>query len=422
MNTFMKRILIATVFGLTVLCTCSLNAKADALDHIHSYNITVDVEEDGTADITYELSWEVLDSDSYGPLDWAEVGLPNNNCNSIEPITDNIDYVYTEGSFAKIYFNESHYKGDIVDFAYRVNMDHMYLMDLDSGYTEYNFTPGWFDEIEVDSMVIKWNAEKAELWAPNCLVKDGYYTWEYSNLSPGETKTVSVSYPNDAYSFVEWEDNSSDYYYDDYDDGYDFSEHSVVGNIFYVLGIIIGGIFILALMFCPILIPIGIAVWAFNKNRGFTTKETKVTRTKIEYYPTCPGCGAARVDGFDNCQYCGRDMIKSKETITEEQIPKEEKEKVMSYKTDGTYRYTSDPNTYVRVHSVVVPVHHAAPKSSGSGSSSSHHSSCVHSSCAHSSCACACACACAGGGRAGCTTKDFYNTNLKLKYLKRKKK
>ena len=39
----------------------------------------------------------------------------------------------------------------------------------------------------------------------------------------------------------------------------------------------------------------------------------------------------------------------------------------------------------------------------------------VHSSCA-SSCACvsscACACACAGGGRAGCTKKDFYHTKL----------
>ena len=45
----------------------------------------------------------------------------------------------------------------------------------------------------------------------------------------------------------------------------------------------------------------------------------------------------------------------------------------------------------------------------------------VHSSCA-SSCACvsscACACACAGGGRAGCTKKDFYNTKLKVEDLK----
>jgi len=33
---------------------------------------------------------------------------------------------------------------------------------------------------------------------------------------------------------------------------------------------------------------------------------------------------------------------------------------------------------------------------------------------------CACACACAGGGRAGCSMKDFYNTNLKLSYLRKR--
>ena len=27
-------------------------------------------------------------------------------------------------------------------------------------------------------------------------------------------------------------------------------------------------------------------------------------------------------------------------------------------------------------------------------------------------CACACACACAGGGRAGCSKKDFYGTKI----------
>lgn len=45
------------------------------------------------------------------------------------------------------------------------------------------------------------------------------------------------------------------------------------------------------------------------------------------------------------------------------------------------------------------------------------HSSCVRSSCACVS-SCACACACAGGGRAGCSKKDFYGTNLKTKDLK----
>ena len=45
-----------------------------------------------------------------------------------------------------------------------------------------------------------------------------------------------------------------------------------------------------------------------------------------------------------------------------------------------------------------------------------------HSSCARSSCACvscACACACAGGGRAGCSKKDFYRTNLTTEDIKK---
>lgn len=45
------------------------------------------------------------------------------------------------------------------------------------------------------------------------------------------------------------------------------------------------------------------------------------------------------------------------------------------------------------------------------------YSSCVRSSCACVS-SCACACACAGGGRAGCSKKDFYKTNLKTENLK----
>ena len=52
---------------------------------------------------------------------------------------------------------------------------------------------------------------------------------------------------------------------------------------------------------------------------------------------------------------------------------------------------------------------------------------CAHSSCAHSSCACAhsscahssCACACAGSGRAGCSLKDFYGTNITTEKIKK---
>ncbi|MBO4914716.1 MAG: hypothetical protein J5449_05860, partial [Oscillospiraceae bacterium] len=129
-------------------------------------------------------------------------------------------------------------------------------------------------------------------------------------------------------------------------------------------------------------------------------------RTKVVYYPVCQGCGAPRPDGANNCQYCGRSFIKSEEVIKEEDIPKEEKE-LRNKKEDGLYSFASQPNTFMRVHVTHITMPRSAVTTTrGSGG------------CAHSSCACACACACAGGGRAGCSVKDFYNTHLKLDHLK----
>ncbi len=50
------------------------------------------------------------------------------------------------------------------------------------------------------------------------------------------------------------------------------------------------------------------------------------------------------------------------------------------------------------------------PSSTGAGGSSGGFSS--------GGCACACACACAGGGRAGCSKKDFYNTTINVEDIK----
>ena len=50
---------------------------------------------------------------------------------------------------------------------------------------------------------------------------------------------------------------------------------------------------------------------------------------------------------------------------------------------------------------------------------SNYHSSCVSSCACASSCASSCACACAGSGRAGCSLKDFYGTNITTEKLKK---
>lgn len=402
------------LMALVLVCTMFHPGQALAkgpLDEILEYNMTVDVNEDATLDITYDISWMVLDSSSEGPLEWVEIGIPNKHCLNYEALTDTISRMKLKNSgssaYVQVYLDKKYYAGDVANFSFKITMSNMYKIDDGDAYASYTFTPGWFDGITVDSMTIKWNNDKVEKWNPDCLVEDGYNVWS-KKLNPGEKYTIVVQYPWDAYPFDPFEEvESGDYNSEDMSFG-----ESIISVI---VGLICIGVFMI--------FPLGFVVLPFvlfgiiyRKRKGFSSGTTKkITRTKIEYYPSCPGCGGNREPGKETCLYCGKSMIKSKEVIKEEDVPKEDKE-ILSYVTDGEYRYTSNPNVFVRVHVVNVPV--SRPASSGS----SHRSSCAHSSCACAHSSCACACACAGGGRAGCTTKDFYNTNLKLENLKYKKK
>lgn len=402
------------IIGSTALCF----AASGPTDEILYYGITADVQDDATVRLTYHFKWKVL-RDDIGKLEWVTIGIPNDNIDeTVYSISDNIDGFYTNynnGYYLDIYFKNSYKAGDVVDFYYTIVADYMYQMNKDTGITSYFYTPGWFDDIAVDELEIKWNTDKVDsidTFGEPSLIKDGYYTINTS-LNPGAVYTLRVNYPNDAYQFdadkyvAEW--NSGDWG-DDYDS--DDAFETALGGLVFLAGI---GAVIRA-----------ITRSAYKSGSGFADgkTETKITRTKIVYFDECPGCGAPREEGKTTCPYCGRDLVKSEEIIKEENISKEDKA-ALKYQKDGEYRYSSSPNTYVRVNVVHVPV---APRPSSARSSSGRSGrsggGCAHSSCACAcaSCACACACACAGGGRAGCTTKDFYNTNLKLKQFELKKK
>lgn len=363
--------------------------KAADLDRILNYEITVVVNQDGTLNMLYHIDWKVLDSTSEGPLEWVKIGIPNKHYVSLEKMTDNIKkikYYSDGGSYARIDFDRKYKKNEVVSFEFRLVQDYMYQMNqFIDGETVYGFTPGWFPDCKIDRLVIRWNTAKAIRVEPNAEIvsyKNGeYYEWVKENLGHGEKYPVQVIYENGAYAFDKGKTR---------EDGF-------AGNGKAAALAVVIIIFSLAFIF----IVIG-ASSSYDSTAGLST-EKKITRTKVVYYPSCPGCGGTRPDGANNCPYCGRSFIQSEEVITENDIPKEEMV-ARKAKTDGLYPYVSSPNTYVRVHVTHVPVHRSTS----------------HSSCAHSSCACACACACAGGGRAGCSVKDFYNTNLKLRQLTKK--
>ncbi len=408
MRTVLKTAAVLVVVFAMLLLTGLFEKKAAAagdLDEILLYDITVDVNEDATLTMKYHIDWKVLDSDSDGPLSWVTVGIPNSHYISYKALTDtikDISYSSSKGSSLKITFDKNYYKDEVVSFEFELIQDYMYDMNLlTEGETVFDFTPGWFDELNVDKLVLRWRDDKALSWSPSCKTVDHYLTWETS-LGHGDTYSVSITYPNDAFLFDVSKSASKE------KEDSDAFANAVIA--------IIAIVFLFAPVLIVILCFVAIAI-GYKRRSGLGSTEKKITRTKVEYYPDCPGCGAPRPEGKDNCEFCGRSFIKSEVKIEEKDIPEEEKE-IKEKKENGLYRYHSSPNTYVRVHVVNVPARRSYSSSSRSYSSSSR----SHSSCAHSSCACACACACAGGGRAGCTTKDFYNTNLKLKQLEIKKK
>ena len=365
-------------------------------DEITNYTIMVSVNDDATLNLHYHIDWKVLDSGSgIGPLSWMKIGIPNSHVVSTRGLSDTVDHINRSGTYVEVYLDRDYYEGETASVDFEVVQDYMYQVDkLKEGETVYSFTPGWFDDIRVDELYILWDSDKSVAFSPECEIQEGVYLWTDS-LSHGEKFTVTVTYPNDAYGF----DLSKS---EDYDD----DEGGLADTIIGIIGLIIGVI----IMMATVAIPMFIFYLIGSGFRALTGSDkptiTKTTRTKITYYDSCPSCGAPRKDGAKFCEYCGKSLVKSEETITDEQLKKEEKA-AAAFTKNGEYRYGTGNNTFIRVSSVRVPnPHYHKPSSGGSRGG--------HSSCAHSSCACACACACAGGGRAGCTMKDFYNTDLKL--------
>ena len=414
----MKKALMLLALVLAMLLPCSAAwAESGDLDEILDYTITVDVNDDATLSMAYHIEWKVLDSTTDGPLTWVRVGIPNNHFDSLEAASDtvkDISYDSAGGSYARIDLDRAYHAGEVAVFDFTLVQDYMYEVGRDNqGEAVYELTPGWFNDVEVDSLTVKWNADKVQRIAPAAQQDDGYYTWQ-TPLGKGKRYKVTVGYPDDAFAFdidktiVRGVDSS----YSDYSDDYTFTD--------FIAGII--GLGILAFLcygtYAVFAGMIRSVASAFDRGSGFTTGK-KITRTKVVYRPFCEGCGAARQEGQESCPYCGRSFVESKEVISEEDIPVKEKE-LRRKDTDGTYAYATEPNTYLHVHVTPIIVHSGGGRHHGSGSSSrgSGGSCACASSCACAcACGCACACACAGGGRAGCSTKDFYHTDLKLSQL-----
>lgn len=290
--------ILAIVFVFIVTCSMvkPITVKASKnLDEILDYTIKINPRTDGTLDITYNITWRVLDSTTEGPLEWVKIGAPNKHFEVMEGYSDNIKKIksYEQGKFVRIDFKEKYEAGETIRFYYTIHQSRMYVIDKEQHLCRYSFTPGWFDDIKVKHTAILWN-KKNIIEANTKNEYNEYMIWE-AELDEGERINASIKYNLDVFTVSEDEQAE---------------ENDGIG----IVGIIIIGV----LIFIGIIIIIVLVSDDYDSGSGF-------------------GGG----------------------------------------------------NIFI--------------------------SSCVRSSCVSS---CACACACAAGGRAGCSKKDFYSTNLKTSELK----
>ena len=330
------------------------------LDYIPDYFVTVDLREDGSADIVYDITWQVIDGDQTDYLSWVKIGLPNAYAEDLTPLTDTIsDLQYTGdgGSYAKVVFARRYYSPKVaaqnggesrVRFAFSVHQSHLFSLNSD-GTATFEFAPGWFDDLVVEHMQVRWRSGDGFV-ADNSSEEDGYLIWDFGPMGHGQSANIHVTVP---VTTAETFDPDAQLTAADYDDG-GMTADEMIGILTVVIGLLI---------FAAALI---IVVGSMTPDWG--------------------GGFGSGLDPDDWFWYTnGVHTIHLARTAPP---PK-------------GYTRTDPPKNY-----------HTGGGSSRGGGVGRHNSGCASSCACACASSCACACACAGGGRAGCTAKDFYTYKL----------
>ncbi|MCQ2399606.1 MAG: hypothetical protein MJ072_03775, partial [Clostridia bacterium] len=269
------------------------------------------------------------------PLTWVKIGVPNRFVDGFTPLSSTISemsYYSENGAFIRIDFYRAYYADDIVDFSFKIHQERIFTVN-DVGQVTYRFIPGWFPEIKVENLTVKW--EKSDWVYTNSDSSDDNYLIWTASLDFNEQIQVDVSYEKSKFPNIDLSKSYSD------------ETVNVWETVFFIAMPIL---FILVVFVIVVII-------AYNSSD--------------EYY---------RHRGFSGTYFWGYHGI---------------------YYRRG-----------VSSRGKQLPTYNPTIVNSGSGGRSSG---------GGGGCACACACACAGGGRAGCSRKDFCSTMDRFKSVVDKK-
>lgn len=299
-----KSVLFCCAVGLVVLILY-VAVSIRPLDEMTEYQVHVAPRDDGSLDITYRFKWKVLNDSKEGPLTWVKLGMANPQymVGEMGGAAAGIRYQpseFSQNSMLELNLNRPYYKGETASFWVTVHQQNMLCKSIyDPEKPFYDFTPGWFDQINVIHYEFTWEQRRNIISHNADRIEDGNLVWEGA-LKKGESRQMTLTCALEGFrhpKLVEWKPYQNSVK----------GDSPVSGSIVLV---------ILTVTFCA----------AFNAGGGFD----------------------------QNSYEGGR----------------------------GYHRYHG-------IH--------------GGGGGS----------CACACAGCACACACAGGGRAGCSKKDFYHNTPK---------
>ena len=172
-------------------------------DIIRQYDVTVDVCEDGSLDISYHFVWEAMDP--VEELTWIEIGTANGNYSVYPDSVSETIFQYTqEFDGARVYLvldlDRAYTAGEVLEFSFKINQKNMLCKD-DNGYF-YEFVPGWFNATPVERYTFRWVEHGHIQSASGAQKQDGYYTWSGS-LDCGGYTLMHVRYGQDCFTGCE---------------------------------------------------------------------------------------------------------------------------------------------------------------------------------------------------------------------------
>lgn len=246
----MIALFVILLFSVCMLPEIRGNASA-YLDQIEQETIEVEIQEDGSAVLTYDLDWKVLDSTSEGALTWVKIGIPNEYVEDLTALSDSIEeigYYGSGGDYVRLDLDREYEAGEVVNLKFSIHQHCLYEENEESYL--YEFTPGWFEEIPVDQLTIHWtydeyttsdmeriNLETEDAGNSEAGNSDVVYQSVFRGLHPGEKVKVRVIYPKPEFQFQdEYEENTG-------------ASSKVIVAIMIVLSVFGPGIYVLVLFF-----------------------------------------------------------------------------------------------------------------------------------------------------------------------------